>query len=49
VVNADKIIVMEAGHIVEQGRHAELVTIENGVYARFYQLQSAPENETLIG
>lgn len=49
VVNADKIIVMEAGHIVEEGRHAELVTIENGVYARFYQLQSAPENETLIG
>lgn len=49
VVNANKIIVMEAGTIVEQGRHAELVAIENGVYARFYQLQSAPEGETLIG
>ncbi|QYM74114.1 ABC transporter ATP-binding protein/permease [Pseudochrobactrum sp. Wa41.01b-1] len=49
VVNADKIIVMEAGNIVEEGRHADLISIENGIYARFYQLQSAPENETLIG
>lgn len=48
VVNADKIIVMEAGNIVEEGRHAELISIENGIYARFYQLQSAPEDETLI-
>ncbi|MBX8828012.1 ABC transporter ATP-binding protein, partial [Ochrobactrum sp. SFR4] len=38
VVNADKIIVMEAGNIVEEGRHADLITIENGVYARFYKL-----------
>lgn len=49
VVNADKIIVMEAGNIVEEGRHTDLVTIENGVYARFYKLQSAPQNEPLIG
>ena len=49
VVSADKIIVIEAGNIVEEGRHADLVAIENGVYARFYQLQSAPEAETLIG
>jgi ATP-binding cassette subfamily B protein len=49
VVNADKIIVMEAGNIVEEGRHADLITIENGVYARFYKLQSAPQSETLIG
>ena len=49
VVNADKIIVMEAGNIVEEGRHTDLVTIENGVYARFYKLQSAPQSETLIG
>ncbi len=49
VVNADKIIVMEAGNIVEEGCHSDLITIENGVYARFYQLQSAPEGEALIG
>jgi ATP-binding cassette subfamily B protein len=40
---------MEAGNIVEEGRHADLITIENGVYARFYKLQSAPQSETLIG
>lgn len=49
VVNADKIIVMEAGNIVEEGRHADLISIENGIYARFYQLQAAPEAEALIG
>lgn len=48
VVSADKIIVMEAGNIVEEGRHADLIAIDNGIYARFYQLQSAPEAEALI-
>ena len=47
VVNADRIIVMEAGHVVEEGRHADLINIPNGVYARFYQLQSGNE-ETLL-
>lgn len=40
VVNADRIVVMEAGRVVEQGRHDDLIEIHNGVYARFYQLQS---------
>lgn len=40
IVNADNIVVMEAGRVVEQGRHDELVDIQNGIYARFYQLQS---------
>ncbi len=40
VVNADRIVVMEAGRVVEEGRHEELIGIQNGVYARFYQLQS---------
>lgn len=48
VVNADKIIVMEAGNLVEEGRHADLISVKNGIYARFYQLQSAPEVEALI-
>ena len=39
VVNADDIVVMEAGRIVEQGTHRELLAIRNGVYARFYRLQ----------
>ncbi|KYB46069.1 hypothetical protein AB664_27110 [Brucella anthropi] len=48
VVNADRIVVMEAGHVVEEGRHNDLITIPNGVYARFYQLQSG-KDDILIG
>ncbi len=40
IVNADCIVVMEAGRVIEQGRHEDLVKVENGIYARFYQLQS---------
>lgn len=39
IINADKIIVMEAGRIIEQGSHAELLAIPNGAYRRFYGLQ----------
>ncbi|SFT35752.1 ABC-type multidrug transport system, ATPase and permease component [Lishizhenia tianjinensis] len=37
--NADKILVLEHGKVVEQGTHNELVQIENGVYANLSQLQ----------
>ncbi|MBN9044140.1 MAG: ABC transporter ATP-binding protein [Rhizobiales bacterium] len=40
IVNADRIVVMEAGRVVEEGRHDDLAAIVNGVYARFYRLQS---------
>ena len=40
VIGADDIVVMEAGRVVEQGTHAKLLAITNGVYARFYRLQS---------
>ncbi|GAB5094838.1 ATP-binding cassette domain-containing protein [Caballeronia sp. HLA56] len=39
VVNADWILVMEHGRIVEQGQHAELIE-RAGVYARMWSLQS---------
>ncbi|MCI5077601.1 ABC transporter ATP-binding protein [Oricola sp.] len=39
VVDADKIIVMEAGRVVEEGNHASLIARPDGVYARFYALQ----------
>jgi ATP-binding cassette subfamily B protein len=36
--DADTIIVMDAGHIVEQGRHAELLT-RRGLYHSLYNSQ----------
>ncbi len=40
VVNADKIVVMDAGRIAEQGTHEQLMAIENGLYRRFHDLQA---------
>lgn len=39
---ADVILVMKAGHIVEQGRHEELLK-KNGFYAEIYNSQFAVE------
>ncbi len=39
IFNADKIIVVEDGHIVEEGTHEELVGIENGRYRALYDMQ----------
>lgn len=40
ILDADRILVFDAGKIVEQGSHAELVNIKGGVYANLYKLQS---------
>lgn len=40
VVHADKIIVMDKGHIVEKGTHAKLLK-QNGLYAAMWQKQQA--------
>ncbi|PSH66681.1 ABC transporter ATP-binding protein [Phyllobacterium brassicacearum] len=44
IVNADHIVVMEAGRVIEEGVHETLLTRPNGVYARFYQLQGREES-----
>ncbi len=37
ITSADMIVVMDAGAIVEQGTHRELMRIENGRYRRLYE------------
>lgn len=39
VQQADQIIVMDAGKIVEKGTHEELLQIENGYYRNLYEVQ----------
>ena len=40
VLNADRIVVIDAGRVVEQGTHAELLAME-GRYSQLYELQFA--------
>lgn len=39
IQNADKIVVINEGEIVEIGSHEELLTIENGAYRLLYEMQ----------
>lgn len=43
VRNANKIIVMENGSIIEEGKHEELLKIENGFYKKLNTLQERGE------
>ena len=47
VVNADRIVVMEAGRVVEEGNHRTLIGKPGGVYARFYALQGGEQSDLL--
>lgn len=44
IVNADKIIVMEKGNVVEQGTHYELINKTEGYYKNLYYSQFAVES-----
>ena len=48
VMNADKIIVMQNGAVVETGRHAALVEERDGVYARLHALQAGSHKPVLV-
>ena len=39
VVNADWVLVLNEGQIVEQGTHADLLSREDGLYTRLHQMQ----------
>jgi subfamily B ATP-binding cassette protein MsbA len=47
VVDADLICVIEAGRLIEQGTHGELIT-KGGAYARLYALQFADQGEKAV-
>ncbi|QAU33968.1 ABC transporter ATP-binding protein [Janthinobacterium sp. 17J80-10] len=40
VMNADQILVLQGGKLLERGRHAELAASEGGLYSRLFTLQT---------
>ena len=48
IVNADKIVVMHKGLIVEQGNHIELLAISDGFYKNLYYSQFLVEADSSI-
>jgi ATP-binding cassette subfamily B protein len=40
IMQMDRIIVLDNGKIIEQGKHEELVKIEEGTYQKLWQIQA---------
>src|SRR5690606_41620286 len=49
VVNAAHIVVLEDGHLVEEGTHDSLAHKPDGLYARFYRMQTEKAQSLLDG
>jgi ABC-type multidrug transport system fused ATPase/permease subunit len=47
IVNADRIYVLDQGHIAESGRHHDLLA-RNGMYAELWRRQQAPEQPNVL-
>ncbi len=45
IKNADRIIVIKDGELIESGSHEELMTIENGEYKHLYEMQFKQQEE----
>jgi ABC-type multidrug transport system fused ATPase/permease subunit len=49
VLNADWILVLDQGRLVQQGTHASLLAETGGLYARLYQMQFRDSNREVAG